>query len=230
MDVVREIDLMLWVSSITFTSFLAYTVQYKIHRKRIEDEVVYKNIQTWIYFFICKAIGNTFGIINRLYLGETPNLKVLFDMISIGFDLSAITIKVNYLEKTLKLFERPYLTYFNIITIIITFITGEALKSNEVVMIIVFILQVVGFLFLPLMYLYMIFHSKGPIRRNAIFILAGLLILEIGLSIQAHNLTVIWPDLPATFQEITGISYLYTTPIEIMVGNFLIYKGFIDSF
>jgi len=225
-NLTRDIDLILWTISISVMSFIGSSVIYKLKYLKIEDKNIYFNVLTWGLFFIFTAIGNTFGLINRLWFWKIPIIRTKIDTISIFFDFLAIAFKIIYIEKSLKIFKKPYFSYYNLIVLILIITTSGMLKSVLYITIIVFILQIIGISILPLLYFYIFIKSSGPIKINTLFILIGFIGLEIALSMQAHNLNIIWPNFPIQFQAIFGFPYLWISPIEVIIFTLFIYRGF----
>ncbi|MHA1339099.1 MAG: hypothetical protein ACTSRZ_04915 [Promethearchaeota archaeon] len=225
-DLIRDIDMILWTTSISIMAFLGASTLYRLKYLKIEEKAVFYNILTWALFYLFTATGNTIGLLNRLWAWDIPELRAFLDLLSILFDFGGVAIKISNVENTLKIFKKRVFTFYNIFVMIFIIATWKILKSIPQIALTLLILQIIGFSILPLLYFYIFIKSRGPVRINALFILTGFIGLELALTAQAHNLVIIWLDFPTQFQSIFGIPYLWTTPIEIIVFTLLIYRGY----
>lgn len=230
MDLVRELDLMFFVALCTVTSFIAVTTHYLMQKQKLGDALVQLNTKTWVLFWFCHVVSYTLGLISRLYLSEYENAAQLVDTISMNAIMIGVTIKVYYVEKLIEPIKRHYFTFFNLFAIVFIFVTWETVKSSEPIILIVFLLQALGFVVLPFMYLYIAMKSEGLIRKNAIFALVGLLIIELSLSFQAHNVVVVIPNYIEDFIAIFRFPPQILNPILVIVGTLLVYKSYSHNF
>lgn len=226
MDIVRELDLMFFVALCTVTGFVATTTYLLMKQQKIDDTMVKLNTQTWIYFWVFHLLSYVLGLVSRLYLYETPELARLVDTMSMNVIMIGITIKVFYVEKLLDQMKKHYFTWFNICAIIYTIAMWRIMKTSTPAIIIGFIFQALGFAVLPLMYLYLAFQSSGRIRKNALFALVGLLIIEFSLSFQVHNIVVVFPTYVEDFMAIFGFPPQTLNPIFVIGGTILVYKSY----
>lgn len=234
MDIVRELDLMFWTASITITLFLGIFTQMKLSYQKLDDEILTGHIKTWAYFFFFTAAGNTFGLLNRLIILQLPsvdpNLPIIIDQISITLDLTAIMIKVNYIERIMKFFKRPYLTYYNFAEIIFGWVLWGQNKEPGPIPIIYLALNALAFLMLPLIHIYIATKTSGNLRWNALKIAVGLVILELALSFQAHNVELVFPNFSADWIAMMWFPFQIVTPCIVVLCFFLIYRGYSKQF
>jgi len=234
MYIVRELDLMFWVGSIAITLFLGVFTQMKLHYQKTDDEILNGHIRTWSYFFFFTAAGNAFGLLNRLIILELPsvdpNLPIIIDQISITLDLTAIAIKIYYIEKIMKFFKRPYLTYYNIAEIIFGWVLWGQNKEPGPIPIIYLALNALAFLMLPLIHIYIAKKTSGTLRWNALKIAIGLIVLELALSLQAHNLALVFPNFSADWIAMMGFPFQIISPTIVWLCAFLIYRGYSNQF
>lgn len=229
MDIIRELDLIFFVAMINVELFIAIVTNYRLKISKNNDIVLYSNIKSWVKFYYCLAIANILGILSRNYLFEYDDLKSFTDALSIAFNYVAITMKVFHIEKVLKPFKRKYFTIFNVLVIFSTVATWNWIKDSLLVMILQIIIQMVGFSLLPLMYLKVGIGSQGVIRRNALFVVIGIILLEIALTTQAHNIELIFPGFTIDFFTRFGFPFQVINPSVVIFCIFLIYKSYSED-
>lgn len=226
MDIIRELDLIFFVAMVNVELFIAIVTAYRLRLSKNNDPLFNSNIKSWVWFFYFLAFANIVGIVSRNYLFEYEDLKNFTDALSIAFNYLAITMKVFHIEKVLNPFKHYYFTYFNMIVIISTMATWNWIKSSIPVMVLQIIIQIIGFFMLPFMYLKVGIGSKGIIRRNALFVVVGIVLLEMALTAQAHNIELIFPGFTSDFFILFGFPFQIINPSVVIFCIFLIYKSY----
>lgn len=226
MDIIRELDLMFFVAMINVELFIAIVTRYRLSLSRNDDTVFNSNIKSWVKFFYYLSIANILGILSRNYLFDYQNLKLFIDALSVAINYLAITMKVYHIEKVLKPYKRMYFTYLDIFVIFLTIATWKWIKFSLTIMVFQIIIQLIGFFILPFMYLKVAYNSQGIIRRNALFVVIGIILLEMALTTQAHNIELIYPGFIIDFFTRFGFPFQVINPSIVIFCIFLIYKSY----
>jgi hypothetical protein len=229
MDMPREIDLMFFVAMINVEVFIAIISNYRLKHTKTKDQGIKSNIKSWVLFLYFLALANTLGVISRLYLTDFESLKRFFDSLSIASNFAAVTFKVNNIEKVLKPFKHLYFTYIDIFIIVLTISAWNILKDNISITIFVIIIGIIGFLILPYMYLKVAIKSTGIMRRFALYVVFGVIVLEFTLTLQAHNIELIFPGYTLAFFERFGFPPQIINPLIIIGCLSLIYQSYANT-
>jgi hypothetical protein len=229
MDMPREIDLMFFVAMINVEVFVAIITNYRLKHTKNKDQGIKSNIKSWVWFLYFLALANTFGVISRFYLSDFESLKNFFNSLSIASNFLAVTFKVNNIEKVLKPFKHLYFTYIDIFIIILTISTWSVLRDNISIALFIIIVGIIGFLILPYMYLKVAIKSTGVMRKYALYVVIGVIVLEFALTLQAHNIELIFPGYTLTFFERFGFPPQIINPCFVIACVGLIYESYTNS-
>ncbi len=206
--------IIVWIINVTITYILSFYTLIKYSKSdresRSRDEK--ENIITWVFYFIFIGIANTMNIFHSFFL-EGELLVDFVDGISNYFIYASWLVKVFPIERLLKrhntLNTRYLFTFCYIILIIFAFAVNPInIVTNELYITIFLILSNIAKAIFIGVYLYFAVKSFGQLRRDALKVAAGVLILDLGMTLQPVSLIAIFPDLIAIIPYLSIVGTL----------------------
>jgi hypothetical protein len=206
--------IIVWIINVTITYILSFytLIKYLKSGRESKSRDEKENIITWIFYFIFIGIANTMNIFHSFFI-EDQYIVDLIDGMSNYFIYASWLVKVFPIERLLKrhnTLNTHYLfTFCYVILIIFAFAVNPInIVKDEVYITIFLILSNVAKAIFIGVYLYLAIKTLGTVRRNALKVAAGVLILDLGMTLQPVSLTAIFPDLIAIIPYLSIVGTL----------------------
>jgi hypothetical protein len=218
-------DLIFWMINIAISMFIAILTFTRVIRNKELEKEQRTSAYYWVFFLVIWTIANLSGLINREYY----NFSLDIDIVSVFLVNLAILTQIYYVERNIRLYKYPI---FTIIQLVVT--VGYAIVGNfrieSVLISILIVLMIVGFSFLPLIYLYIAIKSSGPIRSQTFKIAIAIILIAFGTMIQSQNVSVVLPDMVITFQNTLSLSWVILPTCCSLAGVILLFSTYLIKF
>jgi len=223
-EILHYHDLMFWTAAVSITLFIALFSLTQLWKKATLEAEQKSAAYYWIVYLILMSTAHFISVINRNF----NNFNTQVDLVTVIIVDIAIFAQIYYVERRIKVYKYPIFIILQIsVTIAHIFINN---RSNEIWSIILIILMVITYLFLPLIYLYIAIKSSGPIRAQTFKMAIALITLGLGSTMQSHNVASFYPELVLNFESATGIAWVIIPTSLTLIGVLLIFSEYLMKF
>jgi len=226
------LDIILEILLILIVLYILNRLYFKQEIKRLQGERSYVlNLITWAAFFLLISLGHSLRIIVSFitFNNTIPDSSLaIFEKVATLLIFSAFLIKILYIENAINNLKY-YKGYFfsitiSLILIFLVFIDLQSIREIGAIQIIFLIMTILGYLILPILYLYLTFKTVGRSRNNAAKVSIGTLVLGIGALFQTDNM-VEFLGISELLDSVIEMAYVIG-PIIVILASILIFMSF----